>query len=57
MSEDWGHGPNEPVHTYTEAEIRYAMTQVMHTMADEQKTELVIQRLRGNRRGGSSEEA
>lgn len=43
---DWGHGPNAPIPIWTEAQIRVAMEEVMHTVADAVKIEAVLARLR-----------
>lgn len=42
---DFGHGPNPPVPMWTEEQIRTAMADVMKTIGDQAKIDLVILRL------------
>lgn len=47
---DWGHGPNPPVPTYTEAEIAQACNDVIVNNPQVLLTKRIIRRLKENRR-------
>lgn len=47
---DWGHGSNKPVLRWSEEEVRQAMRDVMPRLGDEAVIDLVINKLKENRR-------